>query len=238
MEWIWELENWPFFKYDRNSFWRYETEFFENVGLFVGCFESISEEDQMDLKLRILLDEAISSSKIEGEVLERSSVQSSLCKEFGLNSDTMNASPQERGIGKLMRYNFQNFAEPISEEMLQRMNGLLWDVDGKPFRSGAMNVVSGRVDKPHIHFQAPPAERITREMKQFCFWFNNSNYSKTLPAILRASIAHLYFVIIHPSQLYHSSLFSVVQVVANSTIPIHLNLQPPFVFDLDDTKMV
>lgn len=198
MQWCWELENWPNFKYDKDLFWHYEASFFKNTGLFIGFFETISEEEQMNLKLRIMLDEAIASSKIEGEILERESVQSSICKEFGLKNDTLIKTPQERGIGKLMRYNFLNFNKPLSKNVLQQMNGLLWDVLEKPFRNTAINVVSGRIDEPNIHFQAPPADRIAHEIKQFCAWFNHSSRPNFLPATLRASIAHLYFVIIHP----------------------------------------
>ena len=196
--WCWEFEDWPEFRCDKTLFWKYEADFFKNAGLLIGFFESMNEEAQADLKLRIMLDEAISTSKIEGEILERSSVQSSICRELGLKNDTTAKTPQERGIGKLMRYNFLNFNEPLSESMLQRMNGLLWDVDAKPFRTQAMNIVSGRIDNPSIHFQAPPADRIEQEMKRYCAWFNSCNRIECMPATLRASIAHLYFVIIHP----------------------------------------
>lgn len=152
-----------------------EAEFYKNIGLFVVFFKCVPENEQTNLKLRIFFDEAISSSKIEGEILERESVRSSICKEFGVEYKNTAYSSKERGIGKLMWYNFSNFAEELSEKTLQQMNGLLWDMDRKPFRTSSMNIVSGRVDDPHIHFQAPPADRIEVEMKQFCRWFNHSN---------------------------------------------------------------
>lgn len=198
MQWCWELKDWPNFVYNKDLFLQQEDEFYRNSGLFVGSFKCVSEENQESIKLQIILNEAMSSSKIEGEVLERESVRSSICNEFGFADKTTIYSAKERGIGKLMAYNFYHYDNALSGEALQQMNGLLWNNEKNPFRTHAMKIISGRIDNPTIHFLAPPAEKLDSEINVFCDWFNASKSNHSLPATIRAGIAHLYFVILHP----------------------------------------
>ena len=130
--------------------------------------------------------------------MQRESVQSSICKEFGLDYKNIVGTQQERGLGKLMMYNHLNFNKNLTVDALQQMNGLLWNKGKNPFRTEGMKVVSGRIDNPNIHFQAPPAHLVAEEIVKFCDWFNASEKIINMPPTVRAGIAHLYFVIIHP----------------------------------------
>lgn len=198
MQLCWEFDDWANFKYDKDLFWSYRDKFFKNVGLFIGSFDSMSVQEQSELKINILLDEAMASSQIEGEILRRDSVQSSICKELGMAHKPISQSPQERGMGRLMMYLYATFNEDVSVKMLKQMNGLLWNKEENAFRNTGINVVSGRIDNPSIHFKALPAERVEREVNKFCNWFNASKNDMLMPPTVRAGIAHLYFVIIHP----------------------------------------
>jgi Fic family protein len=150
--------------------------------------------------------EALTTSEIEGEILDRASVQSSIRKELGLAADKRRPKPSEQGIAEMMVDSYRRFSEPLSNEMLFRWHHML--VRGRDdlrdvgrYRTGdePMQVVSGAMYEPRVHFEAPPSSAMRREMKTFVRWFNHTAPGgDTLPTLTRAGIAHLYFVSIHP----------------------------------------
>ena len=99
MRWCWELPKWPHFVYDKQALERYSRSILQASGRFQGLFEAIQPDQQNALKIDQLKEEAISSSQIEGELLRHESVQSSLCKAFGLPHKNTTAGPKERGMG-------------------------------------------------------------------------------------------------------------------------------------------
>ena len=151
--------------------------------------------------------EAVTSSEIEGEILDRSSVQSSIRRQFGLATDNRRVPAAEQGISEMMVDLYRSFADPLSDGMLFSWHRLLFRDRGGigdvgRYRTGhdAMEVVSGPVHAPRVHFEAPPSSRIPGEMARFVMWFNRTapGGSEPLPALTRAGIAHLYFESIHP----------------------------------------
>jgi Fic family protein len=151
--------------------------------------------------------EAVTTSEIEGEILDRASVQSSLRKQLGLATDERRVRPAERGIAEMMVDLYRSYAKPLSEETLFRWHRMV--MSGSPnvknigfYRIGAepMQVVSGPVHNPRVHFEAPPSARVPLEMERFIAWFRQTETGRdeTLPALTRAGIAHLYFESIHP----------------------------------------
>src|SRR5947199_7996566 len=151
--------------------------------------------------------EAVTTSEIEGEILDRASVQSSLRKQLGLATDERRVRPAERGIAEMMVELYRSFADPLSEEMLfhwhrMTMSGSRNLRDVGRYRTGAepMQVVSGRIGEPRVHFEAPPSARVPSEMERFIAWSNRTapGRDEPLPALTRAGIAHLYFETIHP----------------------------------------
>jgi Fic family protein len=151
--------------------------------------------------------EAVTTSEIEGEILDRASVQFSIRKQLGLTTDERRVRPAERGIAETMVDLYRSFAEPLSEEMLFRwhrmvMSGSRNVSDAGRYRTGAepTQVVSRAVDEPKVHFEAPPSASVPSEMARFISWFGRTapGREEPLPALTRAGIAHLYFESIHP----------------------------------------
>ena len=134
-------------------------------------------------------------------------MQSSLRKEFGLSlSYHFDAKPAESGIAEMMKDLYVNYDLPISKEILCEWHDMLMNgrrnIEVGKYRTykEAMQVVSGRYDKPKVHFEAPPSSKVPEEMNKFIEWFNNtgSKGDNPLPPLIRAGIAHIYFVSIHP----------------------------------------
>jgi len=202
MRWNWQQKDWPTFSYDRAALEGYEAAFLKGSGVILGAFRHLDEEKKDDLRVDLISTEALKTSAIEGDVLDRDSLQSSIRQHFGLSSDKRRIPPGEAGIAEMMVSLYRGFDEPLTHETLfawHRMlsNGRrdLKDIGRYRSNSTAMQVVSGPLHQPRIHFEAPPSEQIPAQMNGFLEWFNGS---RRLPALTRAGIAHLYFVCIHP----------------------------------------
>ena len=167
----------------------------------------ISGEDRDRLTIEAMSDEAVTTSRIEGEILDRENVQSSIRRQLGFGTDRRAVKPAEQGIGEMMVHLYRGFADPLDEATLcawHRMvtNGRtdLRDVGRYRTHPEPMQVVSASLSEPKVHFEAPPSDRMPTEMDRFIGWFNRTAPStpESLPALTRAGIAHLYFECIHP----------------------------------------
>jgi Fic family protein len=206
-KWNWQQENWPDFEYDLYALKAQEDDFLRRSGVFLGAYLHVTEEEKLTLTIDLLSDEALKTAEIEGEILNRDSVQSSIRRWLNLATDRRSVKPAESGIAEMMVDLYRNFSLPLSHNMLFGWHSMIMngrrDVEliGK-YREHAdpMQVVSGRFDAPLVHFEAPPSKRVPKEMKRFIDWFNaTAPDGKTpLPALTRAGIAHLYFESIHP----------------------------------------
>ncbi len=206
-KWNWQQENWPDFEYDLSVLKLQEDDFLHHSGLFLGAYLHVTEEEKLTLTIDLLSDEALKTSEIEGEILNRDSVQSSIRRRLGLVTDRRTVKPAESGIAEMMVDLYRNFGQPLSHAMLFGWHSMIMNGRRDVERIGAyrehtdpMQVVSGRLDAPQVHFEAPPSPRVPKEMKRFIDWFNaTAPDGKTpLPALTRAGIAHLYFESIHP----------------------------------------
>jgi Fic family protein len=207
MSWNWEKPDWPNFAYDSKVLEPAERQFLRQSGEFVGAYKHIGADDQEALKIELISEEAVKTSEIEGEILNRDSVQSSLRAQLGLGVEGPNVKPAERGISKMMLDLYRNYADPLTDKTMFEWHKMLLagDKDIKvigAYRThvDAMQVVSGPIHKRAIHFVAPPSARMPEEMKRFIAWFNDTapDGENPLPALTRAAISHLYFVCIHP----------------------------------------
>lgn len=207
MVWNWHQPSWPNFSYDSTALAPVEREFLLRSGEFVGAFKHIGSADQETLKIELMSEEAIKSSEIEGEILNRDSVQSSLRQQFGLGLEAPGVKPAERGISRMMVDLYRNFAAPLSDKVLFDWHSMLMSghasirvVGGYRTHREPMQVVSGPSHKRKVHFEAPASSRVTAEMKRFIAWFNDTapRGKAPLPALTRAALAHLHFVCIHP----------------------------------------
>ena len=207
-KWNWQQDDWPNFSYDNKKLASLEQEYIQEAGISFGIMKSLPEAEQKQLAVEIISDEALNTSEIEGEIFNRDSLQSSIMREFGLAEIVREArsTPGERGIAKMMKELYAEYQHSLSHEMLFSWHDNL--MLGNPkIKAGKyrtykedMQVVSGRIDKPKIHFVAPPSSRIPQEMNQFIDWFNRTApEGKTpLPPLTRAGVAHFHFVTIHP----------------------------------------
>jgi Fic family protein len=207
MAWNWQKPEWPHFSWDRARLARAEELFLHDAGVFAGSTKHLGREDREQITVDAMSIEALTTSEIEGEILDRASVQSSIRQQLGLAADNRRAGPAEQGIAEMMGDLHRRFAEPLSHEMLFAWHEML--VQGRRdlrdigrYRTGdeAMEVVSGAIGAPRVHFEAPPSSAMRREMEGFVTWFNHTapGGGKPLPTVTRAGMAHLYFVSIHP----------------------------------------
>ena len=207
MSWNWEKPDWPNFTYDSTALEPLEKRFLLQSGEFIGAFKHIGADDQDTLKIELIGDEAVKTSEIEGEILNRDSVQSSLRHQFGLGAEKSGIPPAERGIAEMMVDLYRNFADALSDKtmfdwhrMLLRGDRSIQVIGGYRTHADAMQVVSGPIHKRTVHFEAPPSSRVPDEMEQFITWFNDTAPGGKTPLspLTRAGIAHLYFVCVHP----------------------------------------
>lgn len=206
--WNWLLKQWPHFSYDKEVLKELEYIFSQNTGTVLGVLKHVQDTSKDDLLVEILSDEAVKTSEIEGEILNRESVQSSIKKNLGLTVEKRNIPPAEYGISEMMVDLYLNHNKPLTHDQLFQWHEMitngrrdLSNIGCYRTHEDPMQVVSGRLDKPNVHFEAPPSKQVPKEMEQFVTWFNTvhseSKKSDILP-LAKAGIAHLYFVSIHP----------------------------------------
>ncbi len=207
MNWNWQKPDWPNFRWDHARLEAAEKQFLVSGGVFVGTVRHLGKEERDQLTVEAMSTEAVTTSEIEGEILDRASVQSSLRKQLGLATDEGRVRPAERGIAEMMVDLYRSFAETLSEEMVFHWHRMVMSGsrnlrDVGCYRTGKepMQVVSGAIGEPRVHFEAPPSSRVPSEMERFIAWFNRTGPGREepLPALTRAGIAHLYFESIHP----------------------------------------
>jgi len=184
-----------------------EDRFLLTSGLLLGAVKHLDHEDRDHLIVEVMSDEAVTTSKIEGEVLERASVQSSIRRQLGLIGDDRTVRPAEQGIAELMVDVYRHFDAPLEHKTLFAWHGMvmkdrpdLRDVGRYRTHDDPMQVVSGPLHAPVVHFEGPPSGKVADEMARYIAWFNRSapGGAEPLPALTRAGIAHLYFESIHP----------------------------------------
>lgn len=207
MLWNWQQPDWPHFSYEESRLVGYDNRLLLGAGLLFGAFKHLGDEDKSYLTVDLISNEALKTSEIEGEYLDRDSLQSSIRRQFGLNSDNRKIPPAEQGIAQVMVDLYQGFQSPLSHATLfdwhvMLTNGRrdLKDIGRYRTHEEPMQIVSGPIHSPRIHFEAPPFAQVMPEMGEFIAWFNatSPNGKSPLPALVRAGIAHLYFVSIHP----------------------------------------
>jgi Fic family protein len=207
MAWNWEQADWPHFVYDKTALEPLESEFLLRSGEFLGVFRHVGADESNQIRIDLISEEALKSSAIEGEYLDRESVQSSLRRELGLGGGSRRIAPAERGIAEMMADVYLHFGDALTHRALYAWHKMVMSGQRRVETIGSyrkhaepMQIVSNRLDRPKVHFEAPPSARMKTEMDAFIAWFNTTTpKSKTpLPALTRAGLAHLYFESIHP----------------------------------------
>lgn len=205
--WNWQNPDWPTFRYDAASLESYEQQFLLSSGEVLGAVHHVNAPDRDQLRIDLLSEEAMKTSAIEGEMLDRLSVQSSLRRHLGLAPDSHPSKPREQGVSEMMVDVYSTYSEPLSHDTLFRWHDMLLSHDRHletigAYRSheDAMQIVSGRLDRPTVHFEAPPSHQVPAEMDQFVTWFQRTapDGPEPLRALIRAGLSHLYFESVHP----------------------------------------
>jgi len=207
MLWNWQREGWPQFTYDRSALEPFEARFLHASGVTLGGRKFLTSCEQDELIVDLMSIEALKTSEIEGESLNRASILSSLRRNFGLQVDNELIPLPEQGISDVLVDVYRTFATPLTHETLFKWHQMLLQGRKGLQKIGAyrthkepMQIVSGAFFKPRVHFEAPSSRRIFKEMARFIEWFNHTAPQGTHPlaVLTRAGIVHLYFVSIHP----------------------------------------
>jgi len=207
MRWNWQQPDWPNFRWDEKALAKAEAAFLRGAGVLVGSAKHLDEKARQQLLVDAMSVEALTTSEIEGEMLSRASVQSSIQRQLGLLSDRRKVQPAEQGISELMVSLHQGVEEALTEDQLFSWHRMLVtgrsdlrDVGRYRTSDEPMQVVSGANYAPKVHFEAPPSNRVRKEMVKFIEWFNRTapGTDSALPALTRTGVSHLYFESIHP----------------------------------------
>lgn len=204
---IWEHPNWPHFTWQMKLLQPRLDAVRLLQGRLLGQTETLPDDAGNEAQMDALIQNTIRTSEIEGEELNVESVRSSVARRLGLERVGVadKATAQTDGLVDMLLDATKNYAEPLTLQRLcdwqaalfPRGAGLLADINIGALRGeGPMQVVSGRIDRPIVHFEAPPRERLEPELQAF---LNGFNYPpEGLDRLLHAGIAHLWLVTLHP----------------------------------------
>ncbi len=200
MPWNWELPEWPNFHYTPELTAQLERQFLLGAGSSFAYLKTIKREEYQGFLIEILSSEGLESSRIEGEILNRESLQSSIKHHFGLKEEKRGGD-KEAGMAELLCNVYETWEEPLTHEMLWRWHSTLFNSSSTIEEKGRyrthsepMQIVSNRYGNPKVFFEAPPSANVFKEMEKFIHWFNSPS-----PSVLgRAAFAHIYFESIHP----------------------------------------
>jgi Fic family protein len=205
---IHERADWPKFRWDVKGLAPLLSGVRLRQGLLLGKMRGYRFASQWTATLKVLTEETIKSSAIEGVVLDPENVRSSIAKKLGLDGAGLKEHKDRNvdGVVEMMLDATQRFNEPLTKERLFNWHAHLFPgvrTTADKFRVGAwrddsqgpMQVISGPIGRPKVHFVAPAADRLEKEMGRFLRWFDSNEQEDPL---LKAAIAHLWFVTIHP----------------------------------------
>jgi Fic family protein len=204
---IHERAGWPGFRWDHARISASLVDVRHRQGRLIGRMEGLGFQLRAEAVLDSLTEEVLKSSEIEGEMLDRDQVRSSIARRLGLDIGGLTSADRNiEGVVEMMLDATQGYDRPLTARRLFDWHAALfptgrsgmskirvgaWRDDAK----GPMQVVSGPIGKERVHYEAPAADRVRDEMKKFLEWFENDN---STDLVLKAGVAHLWFVTIHP----------------------------------------
>ena len=201
--WIWQDKNWPNFYYDSNKVIPVLEETIRAVSPLALLSKELEPTKQLELEAQVLLDEALATAKIEGEILDRESVRSSIVNRLGISKPTRLSKSSQSFVDVLLE-SIRQASSPLNEKdlfkwhhMLFIEKPLLYDMVIGDYRHESMQIISGRFGKQTIHFEAPCINKscVSLEMTRFLDWLANTDCPS---GYIKAAIAKLWFVTIHP----------------------------------------
>ncbi len=207
---IWQHSHWPHWQFDLAMLLDLMGAVQRAQGHLYGRLADVGLALRDEASLITLTQEVLKTSEIEGEHLDAESVRSSIARRLGLDIGAL-TSPDRRvdGVVNMVLDATANYAAPLTAARLYGWHAALfptsysglfpikvgaWRDDG----TGPMQVVSGAFGRQKVHFEAPPAARLEIEMAQFLNWFNRAPLNANQPPLIKAGLAHLWLVTIHP----------------------------------------
>lgn len=204
--WIWQHQDWPHFQWQDAVLLPRLREVQHRRGFLLG--RAGLQSDDQGQTLDTLLSNILSSSAIEEERVNAQSVRSSLARRLGVSEQQpWPVSDRSEGLASMMLDAINNRQQSLTVARLCQWHRWIFPEDeysihslsvGTLRGSEPMQVVSGRIDKPEVHFEAPPREGLDQQLAQFIEWFSSSQQDHLLDPLLRAGICHLWFVTLHP----------------------------------------
>lgn len=200
----WQLKNWPNFQYDQKKFSESLLECISLISRLAGKIEALPQSSLLEGTSNLMLTEAIKNSAIEGEMLNRGEVMSSIQNRLGLPSQSKKEVKDIRAaaMGELMVLAYKSYADDFSLSEINNWHRILFqgqkyieNIGSFRTHEEEMLIESGFEGKRKVHFKAPPSSRVEKEMQAFETWFKTTEIKE---APIKAAIAHLYFESIHP----------------------------------------
>lgn len=205
--WIWQHPDWPAFHWEQARIALLLRQCVETQGRLLGKVGAVNALGQCSNVLDTLLHNIVTSSAIEGEQLNVESVRSSLARRLGI-AETGPTTARSEGLAELMLDATKGLDQPLTWQRLCTWHRWLFpgheSTFSEPLRVGElrgevpMQVISGRLYKPTVHFQAPPREGLERHLEAFLSWFADSRKDPELDPLVRAALAHFWFITLHP----------------------------------------
>lgn len=204
---IWQNEAWPNFVYDQSRVAPLLAQVHRAQGHLLGRMHDIGLDLRDQAAVRVLTEDVLKTSEIEGEKLNRDSVRSSIARRLGVDIGALApADRQADGVVDMVLDATQRYDEPLTVERLYGWHAALFPVGYSSLNrirvgqwrddsQGPMQVVSGPIHRQKVHFEAPPADRLDIEVQDFLNWFNSDQQDDP---VVKAGLAHLWFVTIHP----------------------------------------
>jgi Fic family protein len=204
---IYHRDGWPQFHWTQDELADQLAAVSRHQGRLIGRMEALGLHLRAEAVLETLTEEVTKSSDIEGETLDREQVRSSLARRLGMDAAGLKTPDRNvEGVVEMMLDATQNYAAPLTAERLFGWHAALFPTGRSGMsrivvgawrtkESGPMQVISGPFGKEKVHYEAPTFDRLDDEMAIFLEWFENG---PPIDPVLKAAIAHLWFVTIHP----------------------------------------
>ncbi len=204
---IHQLPNWPRFTWDSEALAKQLAAVRLRQGQLIGRMQGLGFPQQEEAVLTTLTEEVLKSSEIEGEKLDKDAVRSSLARRLGMDAGALpSADRNVEGVVEMMLDATQKFKAELTAERLYGWHASLFPTGRSNMKkitigawrdsaAGPMQVVSGDYGREHVHYEAPTADKLDAEMKAFLTWYNTE---EKIDPVIKAALAHLWFVTIHP----------------------------------------
>lgn len=204
VKYIYQYKNWPEFTWQETAINVLFGEIRNRQGKIIGQMNALGLASKAEATLNTLTMDVIKSSEIEGEKLDYDQVRSSIARRLGIQiAGLVSANRNVEGVVEMMLDATQNYLKPLTKKRLFAWHAALFPtgysgmhkIEVARYRTGEMQIVSGAMGKEKIHYEAVAAQNVKAEMDLFLNWFNKD--SKIDP-VIKAAIAHFWFIIIHP----------------------------------------